>query len=135
MTRLKQKYHMLHTWLDENYLLHIRIECPYDTIDRPCHMLNCPECLESTTDRCIIKHGAEVLNKCWAEEWVNATGGDGIVMSPSVLEKLRVSVPVEISFDIRLKVDTSIYKGKTEDRERYSRSSNVQYRPAPISEQ
>ena len=95
----------------------IRIVCPHDHmgVERPCAVIDCPRHDEDADDTCVTgrdcqseyevcpvgnedcdqEHpceGALQLNRCWAVDWVDAVGGEGIKTSGELLIELPVTV-------------------------------------------
>lgn len=96
-----EKNHILSVEFDgENEWVSIR--CPHHGPERPCAVIDCGVCVEDSRRECIEEHGAIGLNKCWAEEWLDAGGRETLNADGIVLE-----VPVHAFFDDGVRVEAA----------------------------
>ena len=105
----------------------VRLVCPHDHLgaDRPCAVIECHRHDEDADETCITgrdcqteneacpvgnedcdeEHpcdGARSLDMCWAVDWVDAVGGEGIRTSGELL----IEVPVTVRYDEGVVVTT-----------------------------
>lgn len=90
--------HKLAIRIDEDWFVYLSLECPYTTIERPCALIHCED-HEETTKEC-LDHGGIAQNKCWAVDWIEACGTDGVRLGDlKLLNKLKLSIDVGIEYD------------------------------------
>ncbi len=91
---LKDAGHVLVVHFDDE-VPYVSLRCLRQGADRECAPIECPVDHEYTSQECIRAHGAKTLDACWAVEWFEASGRDGLNH-----ESLRpVEVPVRVLYD------------------------------------
>ena len=74
---------------------YVGLKCNLSGADRPCAGIDCRVDHEDASRECIEAHGATVLDKCWAVEYFEASGWEGLNH-----ESLRpVEIPVRVFYD------------------------------------
>jgi hypothetical protein len=87
--------HVLTVHFDDGERPYLTLQCQLSGADRPCAIVVCPVDHDDATFECIEEHGAEALDECWAEQWIEASGPGGL--NCEALDP--VSIPVRVYYD------------------------------------
>jgi hypothetical protein len=85
--------HVLTVHFDDGECEFLTLQCNLSGSDRPCAVISCPVDHEDVDRDCIESHGAVAKDECWAVNWYENSGREGL--DTQNLDPVRIPVTIE----------------------------------------